>query len=210
MITSWYIQSNFLVTLTKTDLKILFILIITVAGQYSVYGQSISSFTLPNVSSGTEFSLTSFSNEKAIVLVFYSGKCAYGEYYLDRIKSLLNEYSSKSIKFVFINSNDNAFVHEESNARMKEFVSLNNLNIPYLADKDKVVKNLLYATRTPEAFILTPEKDKFRIVYQGAIDDSPQLASDVGHAYLRDNIILLLNNNKILVNQTRPIGCLIK
>ena len=53
--------------------------------QYTGFGQSIEDFTLPNVVNGTNFSLSTFKAEKAIVLIFYSGKCAYGEHYFERI-----------------------------------------------------------------------------------------------------------------------------
>jgi hypothetical protein len=68
----------------------------------------------------------------------------------------------------------------------------------------------LKATRTPEVFVLQPVQNQFKVIYRGAIDDNPQSASDVNHAYLKNTLLNLLNNNKIELNQTRPVGCLIK
>ena len=175
-----------------------------------VFSQSIDGFSLLNATDGTTFSLSEMKSDKGVVLVFYSGKCAYGEYYLDRIKSLRDEFSSKGIKIILINSNNSDFVQEESIVEMKRFADGHNLNIPYLADKEKKVKNMLKATRTPEVFVLTPAQGKFRIIYKGAIDDNPQSASDVSHAYLKDALLNLLKNKSPNLNQTRPVGCLIK
>jgi peroxiredoxin len=191
-------------------MKRLAMLLLIVFTQYTGFGQSIEGFTLPNVVNNTNFSLSTFKADKAIVLIFYSGKCAYGEHYFERIISIKDEFSTKGVRFVLINSNSSAFVTEESVTEMKKFAERKNLNIPYLADKDKSVKNMLKATRTPEVFVLRPVQNQFKVIYRGAIDDNPQSASDVSHAYLKDTLLNLLNNNKIELNQTRPVGCLIK
>jgi peroxiredoxin len=186
------------------------IVLLIVFLQSIAFGQSIEGFTLPNVVNSTNFSLSMFKADKAIVLIFYSGKCAYGEHYFERIISIKDEFSAKGVKFVLINSNSSAFVTEESVTEMKKFAERQNLNIPYLADKDKSVKNLLKATRTPEVFVLQPVQNQFKVIYRGAIDDNPQSASDVSHAYLKNTLLNLLNNKKIELNQSRPVGCLIK
>ena len=186
------------------------ILIIVVFCHFIAQAQSIENFSLPNVVDETNFSLSSLKGEKAVVIIFFSGKCAYNEYYLDRILSLQAKFSSQGVRFLLINSNKGDYVEEESLEGMKKFVSTNQISIPYLADKERKVKNTLNASRTPEVFVLKPSQNLFQVVYKGAIDDNPQSASDVSHAYLQETLINLLNKSKIEVNQTRPIGCLIK
>lgn len=175
-----------------------------------VSGQSIESFSLPNSINDSNFSLSTYKSDKAVVIIFYSGKCAYGDHYFERIISIKDEFSAKGVKFILINANSSAYVPEESLKEMKNFAEKSNLNIPYLADKDKMVKNMLKATRTPEAFVLKPSQGQFSVVYKGAIDDNPQSAGDVSHTYLQDALFNLLNNSKIEFPQTRPVGCLIK
>lgn len=192
------------------NMKRLVILILAILSHFMVFSQSIDGFSLQNAGDGENFALSSLKGEKAIVLFFFSGKCAYCDYYLDRIISLKDEFKSKNVKFVLINSNNSSYVAEESVEEMRKFLTTHNLGIPYLADKNKKVKNMLRATRTPEVFVLKPDQNQFKIIYQGAIDDNPQSASDVSHAYLKDAILNLLKNNKISLNQTRPVGCLIK
>lgn len=194
----------------KVTMKRLAILLLIVFSQFKALSQSIEGFSLPNTANSTTFSLSTFKADKAIVVIFYSGKCAYVDHYFERITKIIDEFRPKGVKFVLINSNSSAFVSEESVDEMKKFTDRHNLNIPYLADKDKMVKNMLQATRTPEVFLLKPIQNQFLVVYKGAIDDNPQSASDVSHAYLKDALFNLLKNSKIELNQTRPVGCLIK
>jgi peroxiredoxin len=191
-------------------MKRFLMLSLIISCHFTVFAQVIKGFTLPNTSDGTSFSLSNHSRDKAIILIFFSGKCAYTEHYIERIKSINSEYLDKGVRLILINSNNSDFVTEESTEEMKSFSVRNKLTIPYLADKEKTVKNLLRATRTPEVFILKPAQDQFSVVYKGAIDDNPQSAGDVGHAYLTDALFNLLNNSEVKLNQTRPIGCLIK
>lgn len=186
------------------------ILVIGIIWHFAAIAQSVEDFTLQNVVDDTKFSLSSLKNEKAVVIIFFSGKCAYIEYYIDRIISLEKAYSGQNVKFLLINSNNGDYVSEESLTGMKKFAAEKGISIPYLADKEKKVKNSLGASRTPEVFVLQPNQNLFEVVYQGAIDDNPQAASDVSHAYLNEALINLQNRNKIEVNKTRPVGCLIK
>ena len=186
------------------------VLIIVILWHFAAMAQSIEDFTLKNVADDTNFSLSSLQNENAVVIIFFSGKCAYIEYYLERIISLEKAHSGQKIKFLLINSNNGDYVPEESLAGMKKFAAERGITFPYLADKEKKVKKSLRASRTPEVFVLQPRQNLFEVVYKGAFDDNPQAASDVSHAYLSEALINLQNRNKIEVNQTRPVGCLIK
>lgn len=188
----------------------LIIYILIVFAQYTAFSQSIDGFTGYDVNADGDFSLSDYKNSKGVIVVFYSNKCAYGEYYFDRIMSLEESYRSNGIQFILINSNSGEFVTEESEEGMRKFLEHSKINIPYIADKDKQIKTLLNATRTPEVIVLKPLMGRFIIYYQGAIDDNPQSASDVGHEYLKEAIVSLLNNDKSTWNKTRPVGCLIK
>ncbi|MEN8248400.1 MAG: redoxin family protein [Bacteroidota bacterium] len=190
-------------------IRLIIIFSITLAFS-SASAQLIESFSGLDVEREKEFSLSEHKNNKAIVVIFFSNKCAYSDYYIARVKSLVNDFNTQKVKFVLINSNNDEFVKEESAQGMKDYAANNLPGITYVADKDKKIKSLLNATRTPEAFVLKPILDRYEIVYQGAIDDSPQSERDVSHEYLKEAIVSLLSVNKIELNKTRPVGCLIK
>ena len=167
--------------------------ILLVLAYSSGMAQTIAGFTGLDVKTDKDFSLSEYKYSKAIIVIFNSNKCAYSDYYLERIKSLITEYNGNEIRFVMVNSNNSDFVPEESKKGMKEFLAKHKLSIPYISDKDKKIKALLKATRTPEVVLLKPILDRFQIVYQGAIDDNPQSESDVNHAYLKESLLSLLS-----------------
>ena len=145
-----------------------------------------------------------------INIIFFGNRCAYNKYYVDRIRKLSEEYKGKGLEFLLVNSFSSQLVVEESEASMKKYLQTNSISLPYLVDKDKVLKKRLGASRSPEVFLLKVQNNEFRLVYSGAIDDSPQSESDISHPYLREAIISLLENSTPEVNHTRPAGCLIR
>lgn len=186
------------------------IFIIAIFCQFMASAQHIEHFTLTNVTTGSELSLVDYRNNRGIVIVFFSGKCAYSNYYIDRILALDKKFKHQGVPLFLINSNASEFVSEESVESMKAYTVQHGINFPYLADKDKKIKSSLKATRTPEAFLFQPTGDSFKLIYSGAIDDNPQSASDVDHEFLQEAIVNLLENSKIEMEHTRPVGCLIK
>jgi hypothetical protein len=119
-------------------------------------------------------------------------------------------YADKGVQILLINSNSESDNEEESIAEMKKKAMDHGFTFPYLADKEQVALALLEATRTPEAFLLIPAGGKFELVYQGAIDDSPQLAEQVRNPFLMNAIEDVLAGRKIERNYVRPTGCIIK
>ena len=49
-----------------------------------------------------------------------------------------------------------------------------------------------------------------KVEFIGAIDDSPNDASDVSETYVEDAITAILSGNKPTVTEKRAIGCTIK
>ena len=191
-------------------MKLIATIFILSLSTYFCEAQLIQPFSLVNVNNGQKVNLTSLAGENGTVVIFHSSKCAYSNYYLDRIKRLYNEYSTKGIALILINSNSSKLVIEESFDNMAKYSKANDLQMPYLADKESIAQKALRATRSPEAFLLTAENGGFRVVYKGAIDDSPQAIGDINHSYLSEAILSLLNKSTATVHQTRAVGCLIK
>ncbi len=167
--------------------------------------QPVQNFILPDVS-GNPVSLKSYSSSLAIAVIFTGNECAFDNYYTSRIKSLIETYSGR-IQFLMIN----AYVEPaESADKMAAKFKSWGFNGPYLADKDQVAMDILGARKTPEVFLLKNSRGEFLIVYQGALDDNPQVVSDVKQQYLKDSIDKLLANQKIEVPLVRATGCSIR
>ena len=84
------------------------------------------------------------------------------------------------------------------------------IGIPYLSDKSQIAKNQFGATKCPEAFLLRKSGTSFSVIYQGAIDDSPQLESQVREGFLSSAISRTLQGQDVEPAFRRPVGCIIK
>jgi hypothetical protein len=140
------------------------------------------------------------------VIIFTSNVCPYDEYYRNRIVNLTQAYNTR-VPVLMVNSNIEAGENKESMVKKARQL---NLSIPYLADKDQALMASLDARKSPEAFLLKNTNGKFTVVYRGAIDDNPQVESDVRQNYLRDAIDFMLSNQKIATPEVRPVGCNLK
>lgn len=165
-----------------------------------------SSTELINAVDGNPVSLKPCANCQAMVVVFNSLKCPYDLHYAERIKKLVGQYGS-GVSFFLVNANQEA---EEQVDQMKAAYVNWGLNIPYLADKEQIVMNALGAKKTPEAILLKKEGAQLKVVYQGAIDDNPQVHHDTGVNFLENAIKDLLAGKTPVVATERVIGCTIR
>jgi hypothetical protein len=140
---------------------------------------------------------------RAIVVIFTSNVCAYDGYYADRLKTMFNAYRS-NVQFLLVNSLQEA---EESADQMKSKSDLWALGVPYLADKDQVWMKELGARKTPEVFVMDSD---FKVVYSGAIDDNPQVASAAKEKYLKEVLDKLIAGKTVDVAAVRVVGCSIR
>lgn len=165
-----------------------------------VSAQSIFDISLKNVETDKTVALSSFQNAKGVAIIFMSIKCPYAKYYESRLKKMAQDYSSKGLTFLMINANST-----ESPDLMKK--QGQNLGTTYLSDKSKELVNLLGAKKSPEVFLLNPDG---KVYYSGAIDDNPQVASDVRSHYLKEAIDGLLVGKPSANSANRPVGCMIR
>ena len=173
-------------------------------------GQNLESIALKDAGSGSQYELRSLKNSKAAVLIFFGNRCAYNTYYVDRLKNLVREFEPEGIRFLLVNSNSSKVIVEESVENMRRYLQNHQLNLPYLADTEQVLKKAMGATRSPEVYLLQSKGGDFEVIYSGAIDDSPPSEGDVSHPYLRRAILSLLQNEKPATSRVRPAGCLIR
>jgi AhpC/TSA family len=186
----------------KNTITIFFLLL-----SYSVNGQGMSSsIELLNVVDGKTTAIKACADCKGVVVIFTSLVCAYDQHYRERIKALVEKYSG-SISFFLINANPGS---EESEIKMKEAYQTWGLTIPFLSDKKQTAMTMLNVKRTPEAVLLKSENGTLKTIYQGAIDDNPQVHHDTGVNFLDDAIGALISGKPIKVAAERAIGCTIR
>lgn len=171
---------------------------------------TIEDFTLNDAVNKENVSLSSFNNKKLVAVVFTSNYCPYAKLYDERLINLQNKYAEQGVQFLLINSNDPKASPEDSEEKMMSKAKAMSYPFPYLLDKEQKAAGILGAQKTPEAFLLAPAANGFKVIYQGAIDDNPQSAKDVKSPYFQMAIDNALQNQKISQAYARPTGCLIR
>lgn len=169
-------------------------------------GSAIPIFKLPSVD-GNIYSLDSFTDKHALILIFSCNHCPYVQAYENRIKEIQRDYDGKNVSVIAINSNDAEKYPEDSFEEMKRRASANKFNFLYLRDEDQSVARSFDASHTPEVFLFDKER---KLVYHGKIDDNWQDEQKVKTKYLRNALDELLNGEEISVPETYSIGCTIK
>lgn len=156
-----------------------------------------------NVANGQPVDLKDFKGAKAVVLIFTSNVCAYDGYYTERFKALFSTYSA-NVQFVLVNS---YLEPEESEDKMKAKYDLWAFDVPYVADKDQTWMKKFGARKSPEAIVLD---SNLTVIYDGAIDDNPQLASAVKESYLKKALDAIIAGKQYAPVDVRAVGCSIR
>jgi peroxiredoxin len=178
-------------------------------------GSPAVAFSLPGVD-GHTYTLDSFKDAKALLIVFTCNHCPTAQYYEQRICQIVADYRDKGLATVAISPNDPKSVRldelgwtdlgdtfEEMKIRARD----HKFNFPYLYDGDSETTSRAYGpAATPHAFLF----DSRRVLrYVGAIDDSERVQHAKTH-YLRDAIDAVLAGRKPVVEKTKVVGCSVK
>ncbi len=169
-------------------------------------GEKAVDFSLPGVD-GKNYSLSSFSAAKALVVIFSCNHCPYVKAYEDRMIEIQRDYQNQKVRLVAISSNDAVAYPEDSFEEMVKRSKEKRFNFPYLHDQDQKTAHAYNATHTPHLFVFDSER---RLAYTGKIDDNWENPSLVQKRYLRDGLDDLLADKPVRLPETHAIGCTIK
>ena len=153
------------------------------------------------------YSLNSFNDMNALIVIFSCNHCPYVQAYEGRIKQIQADYQNKGVAVVAINSNEDVNYPDDSFENMKKRASEQKFNFPYLRDEIQSVARAFDATHTPEIFLFDKER---KLAFHGKIDDNWQEPNKVQNHYLKSALDELLAGKEISVPETFTIGCTIK
>jgi peroxiredoxin len=156
---------------------------------------------------GKKYSLGSFADKKALIIIFSCNHCPYVQAYEERIKKIQEEYIAKGVVVIAINSNEDVNYPDDSFENMKKRAAEKKFNFLYLRDEEQSVARAYDATHTPEIFLFNEER---KLAFHGKIDDNWQEQDKVHTPYLRNALDELLAGREISVPETFTIGCTIK
>jgi peroxiredoxin len=156
---------------------------------------------------GRSLSIADIHGEKGTLVIFACNHCPWVQAWQQRMVALGNEYSTKGIGVVCVNSNDPSAYPTDDLATMQQVATREGYQFPYVVDATSDVARAFGATRTPEAFLFDAAG---RLVYHGAIDDNAHEPDRVEHRYLRDALDALLAGRPVAPAEVPFIGCTIK
>ena len=171
-------------------------------------GDTVDDFNLKNVD-GKMVSLSSFKNNKGVILVFDCNTCPYSKAYNDRIIALGKKYKD-SFPLVAINANDPDQSPGDSFDQMVSYAKNKGYTFPYLVDGSQEVAKAYGATNTPHVFVLNKTNNSYKVVYIGTIDNNPRSAASATKKYVEMAVDACLAGKEVELAKTKAIGCGIK
>lgn len=157
--------------------------------------------------SGKEITLKEAMGSKGLLVMFSCNTCPYVVKNEERTRETLSYALSKDIGVAVLNSNEAYRGNEDSHDAMKAYATRQNYKWYYTIDKNHKIADAFGANRTPEIFLFDA---KGKLVYHGAIDDSPADAASVKRTHLKEAINEMVNGKDVQVKTSRSIGCNIK
>ena len=171
-------------------------------------GYKAPDFNLLNPFTGKHQSLTELKSNKATLIIFMCNHCPYVVHVLEGLVKLANDYMSKDISIIGINSNDVINYPDDSPEKMIDLIHEYNIPFPYLFDQSQEVAKLYHAACTPDFSVFNGDME---CVYRGQLDDSrPESNQPITGLDVRMVLDAILTNTAISGIQKPSIGCNIK
>lgn len=170
-------------------------------------GDVAPDFSLLNVD-GKQLVLHEQTTVKGLIVVFTCNHCPYSVKYEDRINALDAKYREMGYAVIAINPNDTVAVPEDSYSKMIERARTKKFTFPYLIDATQNVAKAYGARRTPHVYVLSRQKNNFRVEYIGAIDDAAE--GTIGEKFVENAIDQLIAGKAPQTTFTKAVGCTIK
>jgi peroxiredoxin len=165
-------------------------------------------FSLRDVVSGKTYSLDSFADKTALLVMFICRHCPYVVHVQHEIARLGQDYADSALGIVAISSNDPQQYPDDAPERLKDMAQRLNFRFPLCFDETQEIAKAYKAACTPDFYLFDRER---RLVYRGQLDDSrPGNNKPVTGRDLRAAIEAALTGKPVLAEQKPSIGCGIK
>ena len=179
------------------------------SGTKAKIGEEAPAFTLKDVVDGKDVSLSDYKG-KIVVMTFQSINCPWDKYreeagYQRVLNQLADEYESKDVQFIAINSNS-----DETVEQVKEYAENSPVPYPILKDPGNVVADEYGGVTTPHFFVIDKEG---KLVYMGGFEQAPNTPEQCGEMeeqYLVPVLDAVIEGKDLPFTVTKSKGCTIK
>lgn len=156
---------------------------------------------------GKVYSLNDFHNAKVLVIFFTCNHCPYVFGSDEVTRKTAEQFKSKGVVFVGINSNSKETIPEDSYEHMIERMEKHKFPWIYLYDPTQETALNYGALRTPHFFVFDQKR---QLIYSGRGVDSPRDTSKMTINNLEKALVEHLAGHTVETPLTNPIGCNIK
>ena len=165
-------------------------------------------FVLRDVVGGQIYSLDSFADKTALLVMFICHHCPYVMHVEYEIAKIGRDYKDTGLGIIGISSNDPVQYPDDAPPRLKEMAERLDFTFPLCFDETQDIAKAYRATCTPDFYLFDQER---RLAYQGQLDDSrPGNSKPVTGRDLRAAIDAVLTGKPVDSNQKASVGCSIK
>lgn len=171
-------------------------------------GTAALPFALCDVVSGQTYTLDSFADKTALLVMFICRHCPYVVHVEQELARMGRDYYETTLGIVAISSNDPGLYPDDAPPRLKEMAQRLGFTFPFCCDETQEVAKIYRAACTPDFYLFDGER---KLVYRGQLDDSrPGSNKPVTGRDLRAAIDAVLTGKPVAGHQKASIGCSIK
>ncbi len=171
-------------------------------------GTDAPPFSLRDVVSGRTYSLESFADKIALLVMFICRHCPYVVHVEQELAKIGQDYRHTDLGIIAISSNDPIGYPDDAPPKLKDMAQRLGFTFPFCHDETQEVAKVYRAACTPDFYLF--DRDR-RLVYRGQLDDSrPGNNKPVTGRDLRSAIQAVLTGKPIAGTQRPSIGCSIK
>lgn len=155
---------------------------------------------------GKKYSLADFKDKDILVVVFTCNSCDYAQDVEDRLAALGKKFEKEGNCALIAVCPSPPKVEEDFPEELVKKAKEKGFNFPYLLDPTQKIVRDFGAVRTPEFFVFGKDR---KLVYQGNLDDSREGKKITKH-YVEDAVAAALAGKKPEMEETAPIGCMVR
>jgi thioredoxin-related protein len=157
--------------------------------------------------SGKELAIKDAKKDNGVLVMFSCNTCPYVVKNQERTLAISKFATENKVGVIILNSNEALRADDDSYAAMQTYAKDQGYKWNYVVDKNHEVADAFGANRTPECFLF--DKD-LKLVYHGAIDNSPADATSITRIHLQEAIKEMVGGKEVSVKESRSVGCTIK
>jgi len=154
--------------------------------------------------SGKQVNLQQVKGANGLLVMFTCNTCPYVIRNQGRTKEVCAYAGDRKIGVILLNANEGDRSGGNSFAEMRAYAKAQGYSWYYALDGKSILADAFGASRTPECYLFDKSG---KLIYHGAIDDSPGDADQVKRHHLQVAIDEMMAGKEVTLKETRSVGC---